>query len=347
MSTPRSRHIIFESTTALPVTRYGGTERIIYWLMKELVRKGQRVSLIAPKDSRVSSLGVTLIERGPDWTAQIPKDADLVHLFAPPPEAWRQKREHHYPFICTIEGNGRPNEVFHPNTVFISKNHALRHDANVFVYNGLDLDEYPAPQKTQALRWERFLFLAKAKWPVKNLAHCVNAVTHAHKQLEIAGGRHWRWPLRFSFFPVRSHGMIDQQQKLSLLPLCDALLFPVRWHEPFGIAVIEAMAMGLPVIGSPYGSLPELILSPSGAKGNEAIAGMICRNYAELESAVSKTEYRRNPSAIRKHVETYFSSIVMAERYLELYEHVIAGKTLHAHEPKTRSQTSAETLLDF
>jgi len=37
------------------------------------------------------------------------------------------------------------------------------------------------------------------------------------------------------------------------------LLFPVLWNEPFGIALIESLYFGCPVIGTPYGSLPELI----------------------------------------------------------------------------------------
>ena len=33
----------------------------------------------------------------------------------------------------------------------------------------------------------------------------------------------------------------------------------MRWHEPFGIALIEALYFGCPVFGTPYGSLPEIV----------------------------------------------------------------------------------------
>src|SRR5690606_25353996 len=107
--------------------------------------------------------------------------------------------------------------------------------------------------------WNDFLFLAKASWSVKNLKSCTRVARKLHKKLHIAGGR-YIWPSRF----IKSHGMVGGTEKLQIINTCNALLFPVRWHEPFGIAIIEAMACGLPVIGSCYGSLPELIQSDSG-----------------------------------------------------------------------------------
>ena len=32
-----------------------------------------------------------------------------------------------------------------------------------------------------------------------------------------------------------------------------ALLFPVKWHEPFGLALIESLYFGNPVFGTPFG----------------------------------------------------------------------------------------------
>ena len=40
---------------------------------------------------------------------------------------------------------------------------------------------------------------------------------------------------------------------------CHALLFPIDWPEPFGLAMIEAMACGTPVIAYPFGSVPEVV----------------------------------------------------------------------------------------
>ena len=37
------------------------------------------------------------------------------------------------------------------------------------------------------------------------------------------------------------------------------MIFPVRWHEPFGLAIVESLYFGCPVFGTPYGSLPEIV----------------------------------------------------------------------------------------
>jgi hypothetical protein len=84
----------------LPVLKYGGTERIIYWLMKELSKKGHQVNLIADKESKVSDIGVKLIplEKDKDWRSLIPKDTDIVNLFFP------TELELDYPVVFQIGG---------------------------------------------------------------------------------------------------------------------------------------------------------------------------------------------------------------------------------------------------
>ena len=52
--------------------------------------------------------------------------------------------------------------------------------------------------------------------------------------------------------------MVGGQVKLDLLQGSRGLIFPVLWHEPFGLAVIESLYFGCPVYATPYGALPEL-----------------------------------------------------------------------------------------
>src|SRR5205085_5322249 len=52
-------------------------------------------------------------------------------------------------------------------------------------------------------------------------------------------------------------GEVSQCEKNDLLGNAYALLFPIDWPEPFGLAMIEAMACGTPVIAYPFGSVPE------------------------------------------------------------------------------------------
>lgn len=319
--------ILFEHNGSLPVKRYGGTERIIFWLMKELVKRGHEVFLIASADSDVKKYGIKLIPRTvDDWRSLVPSNIDIVHLFSP------TELEMEFPFLLTVEGNGQIGEAFPKNTVFVSKKHAQNHASLAYVYNGIDMDEYPYTKGTKK-NWNNFLFLAKAKWKVKNLKNCVQACKSNKKHLHIAGGR------TFSFSRyIHSYGMVDQKKKLELLNRTDALLFPVRWHEPFGIAIIEAMALGLPVIGSPYGSLPELIRPNT---------GLICDTFDELMDAVSGTNNDFRADEIRRYVEKKFSVQKMADDYLSFYDKVIKGKTINRILPTNVTGNHPELLLPF
>lgn len=321
--------ILFEHSGVLPVLKYGGTERILFWLMKELIRLGHEVMLIGHPDSQVKEHGITLIKRQPDqddWRDLIPRDVDLIHLFYTP------SFEFNCPVIVTIEGNGRVGESFHPNTVFVSKKHAQNHGSDVYIYNGLDLSEYPYQERKRE-RFAHFMFLAKGSWKVKNLKDCIKACKANKKHLHIGGGRSW-WPSRF----IHSYGMIDTPQKLDLFLKVDALLWPVRWHEPFGIAIIEAMACGVPVIGSCYGSLPELITPQT---------GILCQNYKQFEEVLGQENSPFDPREIRQYVEKNFSIELMTENYLKLYERVKNGETLNQVAPQTQSQKDPEFLLPF
>lgn len=324
--------IIFEHQGILPVKKYGGTERIIYWLMKELAIMGHKVFLIGNPKSKLADINVTLIpcKDKKNWHSLIPKDADIVHLFYKPhdPQNLLEKK-----LLVTIEGNGQSHEKFPLNTVFVSKSHARNHGSNSFVYNGIDLLEYPYIEKESS--WKKFIFLAKARWKVKNLEGCAQACKKTKNHLYIAGGRMWS----LSKY-LHSYGMVDQKMKLEILKKCDALLFPVRWHEPFGIAVIEAMSLGLPVIGGPYGSLPELICD----QGKEY--GAIVSRQSDLEKILAGDRPLKTTSReIRSYVENKFSSKIMAKNYLQYYERVMNGEKLNSEPPCWKLGQGPEELL--
>ncbi|MCK5883084.1 MAG: glycosyltransferase [Bacteriovoracaceae bacterium] len=320
--------VCFVHSRPIPPSTYGGTERILYWLIKELTLLGVECFLIGHKDSDLSMVGGTLIvQTDADWRKHIPTNIDLLHLFLTPDSSITDQ----YATVVTIHGNGRPDEVFSQNTLFLSEKHAANHGSTAFVYNGIDFEDYPyAPKKIRD--WSNFMFLAKASWKVKNLSHCIKACRSNRKHLHVAGGVSY-FPSRF----VHNYGMIGQEKKLELLRSIDGLLFPVRWHEPFGVAVIEAMSQGVPVVGSPYGSLPELISEGS---------GLICENLSQFKEAI-KNNHKFDPDFIRDYAETNFSSVVMAKNYLEYYKKALRGEKINQSQPVTKSKNSAEKLLVF
>jgi glycosyltransferase involved in cell wall biosynthesis len=72
---------------------------------------------------------------------------------------------------------------------------------------------------------------------------------------------------------------VTDQQKQELLGRAAALLFPIRWDEPFGIVMVEALACGTPVIATRRASTPEVIehgltgwlCEPSGPRGEPKV----------------------------------------------------------------------------
>jgi hypothetical protein len=323
--------IVFSHSGVLPVIGYGGIERILFWHMAELARMGHKIVLIGHPESKVESFGIELItvkgDFSSEWIKYIPQDADIIHL------SYNHRVPGKIPTIMTIHGNGQVGEVFDKNSVFVSKKHAEIHGSKQFVHNAIDLSEYPfEPKKNRA--WNDFLFLAKASWRVKNLKDSVRAARKNHKHLHVAGGRWWGLS-RF----VHNHGIVGGDEKMKIIRACDFMVFPVRWPEPFGIAVIEAMSQGLPVIGSPYGSLPELISKE---------VGFIAKDHAELEKLVKEDHSKKfDPKVIRKYVEDNFNVRKHAESYIALYEQVIQGKELNEINPTYKLPNRAEDLLPF
>lgn len=311
-------HVLQVLNHRVPAVRYGGTERVVWWLSKELVRMGHRVTLLAPPGSSCQFAEVRPLRPGRELEPQIPGDVDLVHLHDHRLQPVRT------PTIYTFHGNAYAAGSMHENTVFISADQARRHGGQVFVYNGLDIEEYGQPD-WNAPR-DHLVFLAKAAWKVKNVRDAIAIARKAGRPVAIAGGSrlNFKMGFRLTLDPnARFHGMVDHDQKARILNRGLALLFPVRWHEPFGLALIESLYYGTPVLGTPFGSLPEIITDEF---------GFLSRSRKELTEQVGQLE-RFDRLRCHEYVCDRFSSSVMASNYLALYERVSNGESLHERRP--------------
>ncbi len=54
-------------------------------------------------------------------------------------------------------------------------------------------------------------------------------------------------------------GRVSRDEVFSQLRRSRALLMPVRWHENNPMSLLEARAVGIPVICTPLGGLPEMV----------------------------------------------------------------------------------------
>ncbi len=130
--------------------------------------------------------------------------------------------------------------------------------------------------------------------------------------------------------------MLGDIEKNKILRRAKALLFPVRWHEPFGIAITEALASGCAVLGTPYGSLPEIV-TPQ--------VGLLSNRESELVSILKQLSWPFSPLECRKRGFEGFTHLQMAEQYLRLYKRILAEGSLSFVTPASRFLESPETLL--
>lgn len=109
-------------------------------------------------------------------------------------------------------------------------------------------------------------------------------------------------------------GDISGQAKMDFLSRAKALLFPIQWNEPFGMAPIEALACGTPVVSMARGALNEII--------QHGVNGFLANDEQEFKYYMQRVD-DIDPAACRKSVEDNFSARHMAREYIKRYKTVI------------------------
>jgi glycosyltransferase involved in cell wall biosynthesis len=120
---------------------------------------------------------------------------------------------------------------------------------------------------------------------------------------------------------VRWVGTVAGQARDDLVASARASLFPLRWEEPGGTAVVESLALGTPVVATARGCLPELI--------THGRTGLLTDDEDELADLLVAATLI-DPDECRQEAVRRFTPAVMAQRYVELYERVrqLAGAGL-------------------
>ena len=112
---------------------------------------------------------------------------------------------------------------------------------------------------------------------------------------------------------VRWIGTVTGRERDDLVATARAALFPLRWEEPGGTAVVESLALGTPVIGIARGCLPELV--------DDGRTGLLTAQEDELAELVHKAG-TISAAECRAEAARRFTPAVMARNYLQLYEKV-------------------------
>jgi glycosyltransferase involved in cell wall biosynthesis len=312
--------IIQISNGDIPPVKYGGTQRVVAWLTKGLLKLGHEVTLITGGNTKIIHPNLKLIKLplplhklrekyGEDEIRKyLPNKFDIVHLHYNP------KIEPEFPYVLTFHWLGKSQKEFTDNilrnTIFVSKKHALNNKRNTFVYHGLDPSEY----KFSFNKSKKFLFLSKVSYKPKNVKLAIKLAKKMKFRLDIAGG--WRFSLsRY----LKFHGMVGGNKKYDLLKRSKALIFPTQCEEPFGLVSIEALASGTPVISSEYGAMPEII--------ENGVVGYRCKSFEDYRNSINNID-KIDPFECKQFVINNFNYIDMAKNYIKQYKSIIKNNVL-------------------
>ena len=314
----------------IPAHQYGGTERVIWYLGKELHALGHSITYLVHQGSECPFAKLIYFDPAKSLAELIPDEIDLVHFnFVPEIEIKK-------PYVVTQHGNIDPcgREA---NIIFVSHNQAQRFGSNTFIYNGLDWNDYGIPDFTKPRKY--FHFLGNAAWRLKNVKGAIQVTKKVHERLAVLGGTRINFKMGFRLtldMHVRFYGMVGGKKKYDLMNGSKGLIFPVRWHEPFGLALTESLYYGCPVFGTPYGSLPEIV--------NKEV-GLLSANSDELAYAAKHVDDYDRKKGSEYAIEN-FNSKKMALEYLARYEKVLNGEKLNKVNP-TLQKIQKEKFLPF
>jgi len=325
---------------SVPPKLYGGTERVVAWLIDELVELGHDVTLFASGNSKTRA---TLVPVWPyafrlsrqrtdpvavqavllETMAARAKEFDVIHCHID----WLHLpllTRSGVPFLSTFHGRldiaGLPDVVRHfPDAPFVSISNNQRlplpgaHWLGT-VYHGL-------PPQSLHPRFEPGSYLAflgrltKEKGPEDAMRIARDAGMPLRIAAKVPKGE--RGYFKEQLEPkidgreVQLTGEVNDQTKEEFLANAAALVFPIDWPEPFGLVMIEAMACGTPVIAYRHGSVPEVI--------DEGVTGFVVDSEEEAVRAVRRLgEIDRRQ--VRACFERRFTAKRMATEYVALYE---------------------------
>jgi glycosyltransferase involved in cell wall biosynthesis len=192
------------------------------------------------------------------------------------------------------------------------------------VHHGIPIQKF-RPLKVK--REDFFVWLGRFM-PEKGPHLAIEAACEARVPLVLAGTVDKHLPESITYFDemIKPHiddvqvkfiGPVNMKQKISLLSRARGFLNPIEWEEPFGMVMIEAMALGCPVISFPRGAAPEIVVHRK--------TGFLVHDVKEMVKFIPRIdEIDRN--ATREYVEKNFSARAMAEKYVKVYKKVIAKK---------------------
>ena len=333
----------------IPPAGYGGTERVVSVPTEELARRGHAVTLFASGDSRTAAELVPVVDvalwhhprfRDPlpfmamaiDRVYRLADEFDVIHnhldfVTFPTARAYAET-----PTVTTLHGRldlPEQQPLYHQfrEIPLVSISNAQRAPlpwANwvATVYHGIRLRDFAFEPSGRGY----LAFLGRIA-PEKGLDTAIAVARRAGLPLKIAARmpldqphnaeaqRDWRY-FRDVVEPllrepeVEYLGELAGADKSAFLGGAAALLFPIRWPEPFGLVMVEALACGTPVIALRRGSAPEVV--------EDGVTGYLADDEDGLVRAVGRLP-ELDRARCRAAAAARFSPSAMADQYERVY----------------------------
>ena len=349
---------------AVPPRLYGGTERIVSYLVDGLVAKGHDVTLFSSRDAVTNARLVPVRDRALRLDPSPLKspiaahlsmlhevrlraaDFDIIHfhlshflhfpMFEHMPE--RTVTTPHGRLDYSDLGSAYSRWPRFPMISISQRQRQPLAHANWVgnVYHGLPLDRYlPLPDRQRGAEEPYLAFLGRLSRD-KRPDRAIEIARRSGMKLKMAAkiGDDDRAYFRETVEPhidgeaVEYLGEINEADKADFLGRAAALVFPIDWPEPFGLVVIEAMAFGTPAIVWNEGAMPEVV--------DDGVTGFVVDSIERAVAAVEKLD-QLDRGQVRAAFERRFS----AERMVHDYEVIYARLAADA----ASARQSSERLL--
>jgi len=349
---------------SIPPKKYGGIERIVYYLTEGLAKKGHKVTLFATGNSKTSAKLFSVRRKGllqdnipwtdPFWNLEnlskafsLSEKFDIIHshldlwtLFFQ--ELTKTPVVHTFHNRISIPLSNKSKKMptrlqmfnLHRDNVFgcfISKSQRkrcpIKFKRSWVVYNSIDTFQYKFNSKPK----EHFIWIARIDQK-KGIENAIRAAEISGAKLFIAGriDPHQKKYFKEKIKPhlsskIKFVGYLSQKNLSNFYGQAKALLYPIEWEEPFGLVMAEAMACGTPVIAFDRGSVPEVVKN---GKTGFVVPFKDKRGNKNIKGLVkamkSINEIKREDC--RKWVEAKFSYQRMVSDYENIYYQILRLK---------------------
>lgn len=321
----------------VPPTLYGGTEGVIDTLARGLVERGHEVVLATTGDATCPVERRWVFETPPEpMGSTLPElhhvraayealmDCDVIHDHTLTGPLWACTVPRRPPVLATHHGDfAEPARRFFTHVAPHVVVNGISHDQVSYaagvpvagvVHHGLDLDRFTVGEGKGGY----VLFVGRCS-PDKGVAEAIEIARAADLPIVVVAKKREGPEMRYfeeRVAPLLAPGVeylgeVHPEERDRLMRDAVALVNPIKWHEPFGLVMVESLACGTPVVAFPAGAAPEIV--------DDGVTGFLCDGVDAAVTTLGKVR-DLDRAECRAAVEKRFTADRMVTDYLRLYE---------------------------